>query len=100
MSRYNLIIPCPACGNMEISQRYHECGGKRYIDEDLYLHCDKCNDKTFFMDSRFRCSNHNDYRKANRIKMMNAFACFSTSSEIPHYIIKKMMQRALEYDDY
>ena len=47
MSRYLLVIPCPACGNTEIAQRYHECGGKRYIDEDLYLHCDKCNDKTF-----------------------------------------------------
>ena len=41
-------IICPACGNRTISQRYHTCGGKRYIDEDLNLYCEKCNDKTFF----------------------------------------------------
>ena len=100
MSRYLLVIPCPACGNMEISQRYHECGGKRYIDEDLYLHCDKCNDKTFFMDSRFRCGNHEDYRKVNLKNLMLAFSSFSASSHLPTYIIKKMVKRALEYDDY
>ena len=100
MSRYLLVIPCPACGNMEISQRYHECGGKRYIDEDLYLHCDKCNDKTFFMDSRFRCGNHEDYREVNLKNLMLAFYSFSASSHLPTYIINKMVKRALEYDDY
>ena len=100
MSRYLLVIPCPACGNMEVQQRFHECGGKRYIDEDLYLHCDKCNDKTFFMDSRFRCGNHEDYREVNLKNLMLAFASFSASSHIPTYIIEKMVKRALEYHDY
>ena len=37
MSKYLLRITCPACGNSTISQFYDECGGKRYIDEDLNL---------------------------------------------------------------
>ena len=53
MPRYKFIAGCPACGNRRISQRYHECGGKRYIDEDLYLYCDKCNNKTFFLIRHF-----------------------------------------------
>ena len=55
MPKYPLKMPCPACGSRIISERYHTCGGKRFIDEDLYLYCDKCNDKTYFLDSRFKC---------------------------------------------
>ena len=98
MSRYLLTIPCPACGNREIALRYHTCGGKRYIDEDLYLHCDKCNDKTFFFDSRFRCNEHNDYREVDLHKLMTILSTLSSfSSGIPDYIIKKLMEKALKY---
>ena len=53
MSKYLLKIMCPACGNRRISQSYHTCGGKSYIDEDLYVYCDKCKNKTFFLIRHF-----------------------------------------------
>ena len=51
MSKYLLKTKCPACEDEEIKTWRHnseKCGGAYYIDEDLYLHCNKCNDKTFF----------------------------------------------------
>ena len=97
MSKYLLRITCPACGNNTISQRYHECGGKRYIDEDLNLYCDKCNDKTFFFDSRFQCECHDDFRKVDIQNFLRAVSILSTLSEIPERIIKKMVEKALDY---
>jgi len=95
MSKYLLRIICPACGNRTISQRYHTCGGKRYIDEDLNLYCDKCNDKTFFFDSIFQCECHDEFREVNLQKFLGAMSILSTSSEIPHRIIQKMVNKAL-----
>ena len=57
MSKYLFKTKCPACGDREIFTWCHDpknCGGARYIDEDLYLHCNKCNDKTFLFNSPFR----------------------------------------------
>ena len=88
---------CPACGNRRISQSYHTCGGKSYIDEDLYVYCDKCNNKTFFFDSPFRCENH-DFREVNLAAFLESIALFSNSSDIPSSIIKKMMMKALDYE--
>ena len=97
MSKYLLKITCPACRSRRISQRYHECGGKRYIDEDLYLYCDKCNNKTFFFDAKFQCENH-DFREVNLTTFLESIACLSNSSEIPSSIIKKMMMKGLDYE--
>jgi len=97
MSKYLLRITCPACGNSTISQFYDECGGKRYIDEDLNLYCDKCNDETFFFDARFQCGHHDDFREVNIQNFLGTMSILSTSSEIPPRIIQKMMKKALDY---
>ncbi len=55
MSKYLFEFICPGCGHGNLQVFYHKCGGKRYIDEDLYLYCDKCSDKTYLFNSTFKC---------------------------------------------
>ena len=58
MSKYLFEFICPGCGHGNLQVFYHKCGGKRYIDEDLYLYCDKCSDKTYLFNSTFKCEWH------------------------------------------
>ena len=95
MSKYLFDFICPACGQGDHGVFYHKCGGKRYIDEDLYLYCDKCSDKTYLFDSTFKCEYHDDYRKANKMIMMkglSVFPQFTRFNSIDEKIIKKMME--------
>ena len=85
---------CPACHNRTISQHYHECGGKRYIDEDLDLYCDKCNDKTFILNAKFRCNFH-DYKEVNKMSLIDCMTSLSGLSDIPDNIIKKINKKLL-----
>ena len=89
MSKYLFDFICPACGQGDHGVFYHKCGGKRYIDEDLYLYCDKCSDKTYLFDAKFQCKYHDDGRKTDKFRWMNSLAL---SRSIPTTIIKKMME--------
>ena len=99
MSKYLFKTICPACGANEIISWCHnpeKCGGDRYIDDDLYLHCNKCNDKTFLFNKTFDCGKH-DPRKPSMVHVMEALAFLQTSSDIPDGILKKMLNKAIQY---
>ena len=99
MSKYLFKTICPACRDKEIISWCHDtkkCGGARYIDEDLYLHCNKCNDKTFLFNATFDCGKH-DSRKPSMLDVMKALALLNTSSDIPDGILKKMLKKAIQY---
>ena len=101
MSKYLFRTKCPACGECEIISWCHDtkkCGGARYIDEDLYLHCNKCNDKTFLFNTTFDCGKH-DSRKPIFQQFLAALSILQTSSDIPRDILKKMAKKAMQYDD-
>ena len=100
MPKYLFRTFCPACNNGEIISWCHDsktCGGARYIDEDLYLHCDKCNDKTFIFNSTFNCGKH-DSRKPDFFSVVNALSILL--QEVPKDIRKKMLNIAKNYSDY
>ena len=98
MSKYLFKTICPACGDSEIISWCHDpekCGGARYIDEDLYLHCNKCNDKTFLFNATFDCGKH-DSRKPTHMNYLAALAI----SHIPVGILEKMIEKAKKYLHY
>ena len=96
MSKYLLKTKCPACEDEEIKTWRHnseKCGGAYYIDEDLYLHCNKCNDKTFFFRLSFDCGKH-DLRKPIYQHYLAALAILQQTSDVPVGILKKMIKKA------
>ena len=99
MPKYLFRSICPICLDGDIIEWIHtDCGGRRYIDEDLYLYCDKCSDKTYLFDSTFKCEYHDDYRKANKMIMMkglSVFPQFTRFNSIDEKIIKKMLEKCL-----
>ena len=99
MSKYLFKTKCPACGDGEITSWCHnseKCGGVRYIDEDLYLHCNKCNDKTFIFNLTFNCGKH-DPRKPIWLHFLEALAILLKTSDIPDDIFDKMFDKARDY---
>ena len=94
MSKYLFKTICPACSDKEIISWCHDsktCGGARYIDEDLYLHCNKCNNKTFLFNSTFNCGKH-DSRKPDKMHVMKALYILEELSEVPDDILMKMIE--------
>ena len=99
MSKYLFKTVCPACSDKEIISWCHDtkkCGGARYIDEDLYLHCNKCNDKTFLFNATFDCGKH-DSRKPIYQRIFSALGILQKSSDIPDDILVEMSEKAINY---
>ena len=99
MSKYLFKTKCPACFDREIISWCHapkKCGGARYIDEDLYLHCNKCNDKTFLFNATFDCGKH-DSRKPEFHLFLDALTILQTTSDIPDDILDEMLDKAMHY---
>ena len=99
MSKYLFKTICPACRDKEIISWCHDtkkCGGARYIDEDLYLHCNKCNDKTFLFDGTFNCNKH-DSRKPSKENVRRALSFLQISSDIPDDIFEEMVYKVIHY---
>ena len=94
MPKYRLYSICPACGNNELFQFSCTCGGNDYIDQDLYITCDKCNKKDFILDSTFKCNVHSDYRKPsfqNVLVMISKFCCLNIIDSVTaEEMIKKV----------
>ena len=62
MPKYRFYTRCPACGGGP-DQFKCKCGGKQYIDEDLYITCDSCDKNISVFNSRFKCRQHYEYKK-------------------------------------
>ena len=99
MSKYLFKTKCLACGAFEITSWCHDkekCGGVYYIDEDLYLHCNKCNYKTFLLDLTFNCGKH-DYRKPKFRYFSHALSILRETSDLPDDILEKMFDKASHF---
>ena len=99
MPKYLFTSHCLACGDRKIISWRHDskkCGGAYYIDEDLYLHCNKCNDKTFLFNATFDCGKH-DSRKPSMVHVMKALTFLQISSDIPEDIFDEMLDKANHY---
>ncbi len=83
MSKYLFRSICPVCLDGDIIKWTHtKCGGTRYIDENLYLICEKCNDRTFILDTSFTC-NHNNHNKAEKPDVLSLMEIISSFENIP-----------------
>ena len=96
MSKYLFGFICPACGQGNHCVFNHKCGGKLYIDEDLYLYCDKCSDKTYLFDSTFKCEYHDDYREPNKRFMLHILCIFAESESMPDITLIKMTKNVIK----
>ena len=99
MSKYLFTSTCLACGDRKIISWRHDskkCGGAYYIDEDLYLHCNKCNDKTFLFNATFDCGKH-DSRKPIYQYIFSALAILQETSDLPDDILEEMSVKAMHY---
>ena len=99
MSKYLFESICPICLDGSRFVFYHDCGGKRFIDEDLYLHCEKCNDKTFILDSEFKCdcNNHNYYEKVDKYDIISCISQISNLPSITGNVRKNMLKKLKDY---
>ena len=100
MPKYLFTSTCLACGDRKIISWCHDskkCGGAYYIDEDLYLHCNKCNDKTFLFNATFDCGIHN-FREPDRMEVMRMLRILGEFSDVPHDILEKMIRKAMADD--
>ena len=96
MSKYLFKVPCPVCGSGSPRVWYHnseKCGGEWYIDEDIYLNCNKCNDKTYIFNLPFKCEEHDDFRKPNPIILVKLIALLVKISNMPVDIAQKMVNK-------
>ncbi len=97
MSRVRFYSKCPACGLNDVSQIYCPCGGMDYIDEDLYITCDKCNKRISIFDDTFRCQMHSDGREPNVMNIVKAISTFTSINSLPKDMARKMMEKVMNY---
>lgn len=97
MSKYHITV-CPACGKGKLkSVRWSDgsCSSDKYLDQDLYLTCAGCNLKKLIFNVYFKCDYHDDFRKINFFSFAESL---SRSSFIPRDILRKMLNKAGEFD--
>ena len=100
MSKYHITV-CPACGKGKLKNvRWNDglscgSGSDKYLDQDLYLTCASCNSKELIFNLYFKCDYHDDFRKINFFSFAESL---SRSSFIPRDILRKMMNKAGEFD--
>ena len=100
MSKYLFKTVCPACGSCSPRVWCHnpeKCGGERYIDKDLYLHCNKCNDKTLLFNATFKCEGHDDFREPNAQCLIKVLLLLNEHSNLPKNIIFDMIEKVKDY---
>lgn len=53
-------IPCPVsgCGNTNVINQTHTCGGQVEISNKARIRCRSCGDISLVRDFKFSCSNH------------------------------------------
>ncbi len=74
--------PCPGCPNQDTMIRWvhSDCGGYRWIYDDGYLQCEKCNKRNKLIDNSFSCQYHKgEYRE---MSLGNILKAISISSSI------------------
>jgi hypothetical protein len=102
MSKYHITV-CPACGKGKLKDvRWNDgicgSGSDKYLDQDLYLTCAGCNSKELIFNLYFKCDYHDDFRKFNFFSFVSFAESLSRSSFIPRDILKKMLNKAAEFD--
>ena len=100
MSKYLFKTVCPACGSCPPRVWCHnseKCGGERYIDKDLYLHCNKCNDKTLLFNATFKCEEHDDFREPNAQRLIRTLLLLNEYSNLPENINEELFIRGINY---
>lgn len=80
MTKFLFRSFCPICLNGDIITWTHtNCGGNRYIDENLYLTCEKCNSRTYILDSTFSCPNHEGSKKTDLMSLIQMISLLDDS---------------------
>ncbi len=100
MSKYHITI-CPACGRGKLkSVRWSNgssCDADKYLDQDLYLICDGCNDKELIFNLYFKCDYHDEFIKINRYGLRKCLSSLCASSSMTEDILDEMIDKTLHY---
>ena len=99
MTGYPFITKCPACENNENITWCHTCDkGLETIDEEGYIHCEKCSLDNFLLDLEYDWGKHNnEYIGPNWKRTIYSISKLATSETLPdniaEIIISKILQR-------
>ena len=101
MSKYLFKCQCPICQEGDIFQWNHSNCGRRFIDEDLYLICEKCNDRTFVLEASFACgkNNHTKPEKPDVYCMISTLGRIGNIPDLNGPTRKKMIDKLKKYID-
>ena len=94
MAKFLFKSICPICLDGDVLEFTHSsCGGRRYIDENLYLICEKCSDRTFILDAYFTCNNHKKSEKADCYDMIEIISSLSNFPDMNCQTRRKMRSK-------
>jgi len=84
MTKFLFRSICPICREYDdvIQWKHTNCGGRRFIDENLDLICEKCGDRTFILNSPFSC-NKNNHTKEEKPDAFSIIGILSYIKNIP-----------------
>ena len=98
MPGYPFITKCPACENNENITWCHTCDeGLETIDEEGYIHCEKCSLDNFLLDLEYDCGNHNnEYRGPNWKRTIYSISKLATSETLPDNIAERIISKIVQ----
>ena len=94
---------CPSCDNTEIIYwTIDQC--HLIINKEGYIKCNNSScqhnqNPTFFMEYKFKCGKHEDYRKPNSMDVWAALGMVSSMANLSKTERLKLFNRINEYDD-
>ena len=98
MAKFLFKSICPICFEDDVMEWTHsDCGGRRYIDENLYLICEKCSDRTFILDAYFTCNNHNKSEKPDKYGMIEIITCIRNFPDMNCQTRRKMRSKLCSF---
>lgn len=81
MARYRIMMPCPKCAQDKSNLRSQSwthggrCGGDLYIDENAYVHCQKCGKSAHISKMTMTCDSQRHIKtRATKNELGAAFA--------------------------
>lgn len=100
MSRYRFHTICPVCMEGERFFWVHsEDEGDDYIWDNCDLQCDKCKNRSFILNHKFKCgrNNHNEYEEIDAFDLIEALSSITNIPDLNGSTRKNMCKILKKY---